>query len=267
MAPSIKIKRMLVANRGEIAIRIFSTARELGIHTIAVYTSDDANHAAHADEAVLLDSPSDFTDRVKLVDICVKSNADSVHPGYGFLSENPDFAEALYEKGIRFIGPNAKILRQTSDKTDARSLAEASDVPVLPALANAISSVAEASTFVERIGFPLMIKAVDGGGGRGIRLIQNEAELEAGFARCCGESPSGRVFIEKAAVDGFRHVEVQILGDQHGHVAHLWERECSLQRRFQKMVEIAPSTIRDRALIQKVIESAVTMARNVSLLM
>ncbi len=142
------------------------------MYTIAVYTSDDSNHAIHTDEAVLLDSPSDFTNGSKLVAICLKVKADFVHPGYGFLSENAEFAEALNDAGIGFVGPSSNVLRQTSDKTDARSLAEASHVPVLPALGNAISNLDEAEEFIGRVGFPLMIKAVDGGRGRGIRLVQ-----------------------------------------------------------------------------------------------
>jgi acetyl/propionyl-CoA carboxylase alpha subunit len=157
---------------------------------------------------------------------------DSVHPGYGFLSENPDFADALHAAGILFIGPSSSVLRQTSDKTDARALAEASNVPTLPASSKAMRDFLEVEAFVGRFGFPIMFKAVDGGGGRGIRLVQQQAELEDAFNRACGESPSGHVFIERAAVDGFRHVEVQILADNHRNVGHLWERECSIQRRY-----------------------------------
>ena len=151
-----------------------------------------------------------------------------------------------------------------SDKTDARALAVDNNVPVLPASGKATSNVDDARRFTSKVGFPVMIKAVDGGGGRGIRLVRSLADLEDSFNRACGESPSGQVFIEKAAVDGFRHVEVQILGDRYGRVAHLWERECSIQRRFQKIVEIAPSTIRDRDLVARVIEDAMEMARSVS---
>ena len=205
---------LIISIRGEIAIRILSAARELGIHTIAIYTSDDSNHAIFADESVLLESPSDFTNGAKIVDICRNLKADSVHPGYGFLSENADFAEMLENDGILFVGPSSQVLRQTSDKTDARSLAEACHVPVLPALDRAISSLDEASDFIQSARFPLMIKAVDGGGGRGIRLVEHAQDLTDSFNRACGESPSGKVFIEKAAINGFRHVEVQVLGDR-----------------------------------------------------
>ena len=249
---------------GEIAIRILTTARELGIHTIAIYTSDDSNHAVYADEALLLDSPSDFTDIGKIVSIAANSKADSVHPGYGFLSESADLATALQTANIQFIGPSADVLRRVSDKTDARALAISNGVPVLPASGTAISNVDDAQDFASTAGFPVMIKAVDGGGGRGIRLVRSNTELGDSFRRACGESPSGKVFVEKAAVDGYRHVEVQILGDRDGRIAHLWERECSIQRRFQKIVEIAPSTIRDRQLVGRVIEDAMKMARSVS---
>jgi pyruvate carboxylase len=252
---------MLMESRGEIAIRILSSARELGFHTIAIYTSDDANHAAFAQEAVLLDSPSDFTNAARILEICRSVKADSLHPGYGFLSENADFAEMMEKAGVVFIGPSSQILRQTSDKTQARLLAEANDVPCLPASTQAFSSSADARGFIDSLRFPIMIKAVDGGGGRGIRLVERPEDLDSNISRACGESPSGKVFIEQAAVDGFRHVEVQILGDNHGTVAHLWERECSIQRRFQKMIELAPSTIQDRGLINKIIDGALRMAR------
>jgi pyruvate carboxylase len=258
-----------------------TSARDLGIYTIAVYTSEDANHAVYADEAVLLNEPSDFTNVSKLVSIAKQAKADSVHPGYGFLSENPEFSDALRDVGIHFIGPTSQVLRQTANKTDARALAEASNVPTLPASIEAMRHLQEAQEFVNKFGLPIMFKAVDGGGGRGIRLVQQPQELEDSFNRACGESPSGQVFVERAAVDGFRHVEIQILADNYGNVGHLWERECSIQRRlvrvpghspsletdsttrFQKMVELAPSTISNRSLIAQVIESAMRMARSV----
>ncbi|KAL2408024.1 Biotin carboxylase [Exophiala dermatitidis] len=258
-----QIKRLLVANRGEIAIRVISSARELGIHTVAVCTSDDVNHAIHADEALLLKSPGDFMNKDLLKQLCLDNKIDSVHPAYGFLSENAEFAESLEAAGIRFIGPTPDTLKRTGDKTDARALAESCAVPVLPALKEPISQLDQASDFISKIGFPLMIKAVDGGGGRGIRLVTRPEELQQSFDRARGESPGGKVFIEKAAVDGYRHVEVQIIGDGRGQVSHLWERECSIQRRFQKMVELAPSTIQDRAVVAQVIQSAINLAQSI----
>lgn len=198
---------------------------------MAVYTADDPNHAIHADEALLLDSPGDFMNQELLSQLCIDNKIDFVHPAYGFLSENADFAEALERAGIRFVGPTPEILRRTGDKTTARALAESCAVPVLPALKEPIASLENAYGFVEATGFPLMIKAVDGGGGRGIRLVNRPEDLKDAFDRARGESPGGKVFIEKAAIDGYRHVEVQIVGDGQGQVAHLWERECSIQRR------------------------------------
>jgi pyruvate carboxylase len=251
---------MLITYRGEIAIRILTTARELGIHTIAVYTKDDPNHAVYADEAMQLQSASDFTDISKQVTIAVESKADAVHPGYGFLSESAEFASTLRDRGINFVGPSAEVLRQTGDKVAARSLAEANGVPVLPASKRATANVEDVRAFASKVGLPIMLKAVDGGGGRGIRLVRSLDELDDLFKRACGESPSGQVFAEKAAVDGFRHIEVQVLGDHSGQVTHLWERECSIQRRYQKIVELAPSTIPDRKVVGQVIDSALKMA-------
>jgi pyruvate carboxylase len=150
------------------------------------------------------------------------------------LSENADFADALSDVGIHFVGPSSRVLRQTANKTDARALADASSVPTLPASTAAMRDLREAEDFVNQFGLPIMFKAVDGGGGRGIRLVQHAQDLEDSFNRACGESPSGQVFVERAAVDGFRHVEVQIIADSHGNVGHLWERECSIQRRLVK---------------------------------
>jgi acetyl/propionyl-CoA carboxylase alpha subunit len=208
-----------------------TSARDLGIYTVAVYTSEDANHAAYADEGVLLDDPSDFTNVSKLVAVARQAGADSVHPGYGFLSESSEFADALGNIGIHFVGPSSRVLRQTAKKIDARALAEASSIPTLHASTEAMRDLRQAQEFVTQFGLPIMFKAVDGGGGRGIRLVQEPHELEDSFNRACGESPSGQVFVERAALDGFRHVEVQILADIYGNVGHLWERECSLQRR------------------------------------
>jgi pyruvate carboxylase len=181
---------------------------------------------------VQLSEPSDFTDIPKLVRIAIEAQADAVHPGYGFLSENPEFAQALKNEKIHFVGPSSEVLRQTADKTNARALAGASNVPTLPASTKPMRDFGEAQDFVTQFGLPIMFKAVDGGGGRGIRLVQQTHELEDSFNRACGESPSGQVFVERAAVDGFRHVEVQILADNYGNVGHLWERECSIQRRY-----------------------------------
>ncbi|KKY39656.1 putative carboxylase:pyruvate acetylpropionyl [Diaporthe ampelina] len=257
MAPA----RILVANRGEIAVRILSSARELGLHTIAVWTEGDDAHAAHAHEAVQLPSASSYMDPSHLVSVCREHHVDLVHPGYGFLSESPGFCRQLKDAGVAFVGPSADLLASTGDKLSARRLAEECGVPVLPALTEPAEKVEALRAFANDVGFPIMIKAVDGGGGRGIRLVRRVDDLEPSFLRAVNESPSSKVFTEKAAVDGFRHIEVQVIGDGKGNVRHFWERECSIQRRFQKVVEIAPSTVTDRTLIASVIEAAVRMAR------
>lgn len=198
-----------------------------------------------------------------LVSVCKEHHVGLVHPGYGFLSESPEFCRRLGDAGITFVGPNADLLIRTGDKLSARKLAEECGVPVLPALAKPVKDLEALRGFANDVGLPIMIKAVDGGGGRGIRLVHRKDDLESSFRRALNESPSSKVFAEKAAVDGFRHVEVQIIGDGKGNIRHLWERECSIQRRFQKVVEMAPSTITNRPLIASVIEAAVRMAKAV----
>nr|POE74376.1 pyruvate carboxylase [Quercus suber] len=200
----------------------------------------------------------------ELLQIVKRHQIDSVHPGYGFLSESADFAEQMADAGVLVVGPGSKTLEKTGDKLRARVLAEQCHVPVLPALLEPTSKVDSVEQFALSNGLPIMVKAVDGGGGRGIRLIRNMDELQSLVTRAIEESPSRQVFAEKAAVDGFRHVEVQIVGDGQGKVLHLWERECSIQRRYQKIVELAPSTISDRSTIAPVIEAAVRMAQKIS---
>lgn len=190
-----------------------------------------------------------------------------MHPGYGFLSENAAFATAMREAGVEVIGPGPEILERTGDKLAARVLAEENGVPVLPALVMPTSDVEDVRRFAEEVGLPVMVKAVDGGGGRGIRLVREMEELEGLVRRAVEESPQRLVFAEKAAVEGWRHVEVQVLGDGVGGVRHLWERECSIQRRYQKVVELATSTVEDRKIVGRVIEAAVKMAERVSCLL
>jgi pyruvate carboxylase len=187
-----------------------------------------------------------------------------VHPGYGFLSESAEFAHRMWhEAGSIVIGPGWENLARTGDKLQAKQLAQQCGVPVLEAMSRPTGNVDEARAFARQVGFPVMIKAVDGGGGRGIRLVREEGELENSIQRAIGESPSRSVFVEKAAVDGFHHVEVQIIGDGTGQVRHLWERDCSAQRRFQKVVECAPALVRDRGLVGRMIESALKMASDI----
>ncbi|KAF2152658.1 hypothetical protein K461DRAFT_294307 [Myriangium duriaei CBS 260.36] len=262
-AASNKIRRLLVANRGEIATRIISAARELDIATVALYTDDDVSHTYNADESVKLSDPSSYMNIDEILSITKSNSIDAVHPGYGFLSESADFARRLESAGITVIGPGSDILDRTGDKLQARRLAEECRVPVLPALDTPTSDAEHVKRFAHDAGFPIMIKAVDGGGGRGIRLVQDPTNLESSLGRAIEESPSRQVFVEKAAVNGYRHIEIQIVGDGTGNVTHLWERECSIQRRYQKVVELAPSTVANRKLVAAVIESALSMAKKI----
>lgn len=237
-----------------------SSARELGLYTFALFATEDDAHVSYAHQGIELPSASSYTDVGLLVSLCREHHVNLLHPGYGFLSESAEFSEKLTAAGINFIGPSPEILKRTGDKISARHWAKVCGVPVLPALEEPAADLETIKAFAKDVGLPIMIKAVDGGGGRGIRLVQNEGDIESSFRLATNESPSGQVFAEKAVVGGFRHVEVQILGDGLGNVRHFWERECSIQRRFQKVVEIAPSTITDRGLIGSLIDAAMRMA-------
>lgn len=213
-------------------------------------------------------SPSSYLDISELITLVKKHKIDAVHPGYGFLSESAEFAQRMRdEAGAFVIGPGPAILSRTGDKLQARILAEECQVPVLPGLKTPTSEVADLENFASSVGYPIIIKAVDGGGGRGIRIVRKQEDLASLAKRALQESPSGKAFAEKAAIDGYRHVEVQIIGDGKGNVRHLWERECSIQRRFQKVVEFAPSSIRDRKLVDEVIKAALRMASKVRFLL
>ncbi|KAJ6155698.1 hypothetical protein N7470_006264 [Penicillium chermesinum] len=262
------INKLLIANRGEIAVRILNAARELPdpVETFALYTAGDRSHCdlGHPDHAIQIASPTSYLDITTLVEIVKKHSIDTIHPGYGFLSESAEFAQRMWEEANAIvIGPGPENLAQTGDKLKAKALAQTCGVPVLEAMARPTADVDEARAFARKIGFPVMVKAVDGGGGRGIRLVREDSELENSLQRAIGESPSKTVFLEKAAVDGFHHVEIQVLGDGTGNVRHLWERDCSVQRRFQKIVEVAPALIGDRDLISRVIDSALRMASHI----
>jgi pyruvate carboxylase len=262
----IKIQTLKIS-RGEIAARIISTARELDIETYSIYTSNDTSHTFGSSHSIQLTSSASYLDTSELINIAKNHRIDTIHPGYGFLSESPEFAQRMWdEAGALVIGPGPNILSRTGDKLQARLLAEECQVPVLPALETPTSNISELQKFASSIGYPIIIKAVDGGGGRGIRIVKKEDELSSLTKRALQESPSGRIFAEKAAIDGYRHVEVQIIGDGLGNVRHLWERECSIQRRFQKVVEFAPSSIPDRTLVGEVIKAALRMAKKVGCL-
>ncbi|CAD6443480.1 f351a645-9ae0-4417-9230-d85cebacd79f [Sclerotinia trifoliorum] len=263
--PYRPIKRLLIANRGEIATRIISTARELDIETYSLYTENDSSHTLHSTHSIKLPSPSSYLDISALISIVQKHDIDTIHPGYGFLSESPKFAERMWkEANAIVIGPGPEILERTGDKLMARQLANECHVPILPALQTSTNDIFQLHDFASSVGYPIIIKAVDGGGGRGIRIVTQETELEDMLKAALRESPSKKVFAEKAAIDGYRHVEVQIIGDGKGGVRHLWERECSIQRRFQKVVEFAPSGAADRDSIGRVIDAALRMAKKVN---
>src|SRR5262245_49196707 len=258
-------KRILIANRGEIACRIIKTARRLGIETVAVYSDADrdALHVEIADDAVPI-GPAPATESYlvidKIVAACRDSGAEAVHPGYGFLSEREDFARALEAAGIVFIGPNPHAIAAMGDKIESKRFAAAAKVSTVPGHLDVIAEANDATRIAEGIGFPVMIKASAGGGGKGMRIAYSATEVAEGFARARSEAKSSfgddRVFIEKF-IENPRHVEIQVLGDKHGNVIHLGERECSIQRRNQKVVEEAPSPLLDAATRRKMGEQAV----------
>jgi len=264
-------KRILIANRGEIACRIIKTARRLGIATVAVYSDADrdALHVEMADEAVPIGPPPASESYLvidKIVAACKRTGADAVHPGYGFLSEREAFPKALAKAGIVFIGPNPKAIAAMGDKIESKRAAAKAKVSTVPGHLGVIADVKHAVKIADEIGYPVMIKASAGGGGKGMRIARSKAEVAEGFARARSEAKSSfgddRVFIEKFIVDP-RHIEIQVLGDKHGNVIHLGERECSIQRRNQKVVEEAPSPLIDAATRSKMGEQAVALAKAV----
>ncbi len=263
--------KILIANRGEIACRIIRTARRMGIRTVAVHSEADRNalHVAQADEAVAIGpAPAAQSYLVidRIVEACRQTGAQAVHPGYGFLSERAAFAEALAAAGIVFIGPNPGAIAAMGDKIESKKAAAAAKVTTVPGFLGVIESPEAAVRIADEIGYPVMIKASAGGGGKGMRVAWNAGEVAEGFARARSEAASSfgddRVFVEKFIVDP-RHVEIQVLGDKHGNVVYLGERECSVQRRNQKVVEEAPSPLLDAATRTAMGEQAVALARAV----
>jgi len=264
-------KRILIANRGEIACRIIKTARRMGIETVAVYSEadKDALHVEMADSAIAIGPPPAAQSYLlidKIVTACKASGAEAVHPGYGFLSEREAFPKALAAAGIVFIGPNPKAIAAMGDKIESKKAAAAAKVSTVPGHLGVIEDDKEAVKIADQIGYPVMIKASAGGGGKGMRIAHSKAEVAEGFARARSEAKSSfgddRVFIEKFITDP-RHIEIQVLGDKHGNVIHLGERECSIQRRNQKVVEEAPSPLIDAATRKKMGEQAVALAKAV----
>ncbi|APF37836.1 acetyl/propionyl-CoA carboxylase subuit alpha [Chelatococcus daeguensis] len=264
--------KILIANRGEIACRVIKTARRMGIGTVAVFSEADrdALHVEMADEAVFVGpapAAQSYLVIEKIVEACRQTGAEAVHPGYGFLSERAAFAEALASAGITFIGPNPKAIEAMGDKIESKKFANAAEVSTVPGFLGVIESPEEAVRIADDIGYPIMIKASAGGGGKGMRIAYSAAEVAEGFARARSEAASSfgddRVFVEKFITDP-RHVEIQVIGDKHGNVVYLGERECSIQRRNQKVIEEAPSPLLDEATRRRMGEQAVALAKAVN---
>nr|KAF6325391.1 pyruvate carboxylase [Myotis myotis] len=266
------IKKVMVANRGEIAIRVFRACTELGIRTVAVYSEQDTGqmHRQKADEAYLigrgLAPVQAYLHIPDIIKVAKENNVDAIHPGYGFLSERADFAQACQDAGVRFIGPSPEVVRKMGDKVEARAIAIAAGVPVVPGTNAPITSLHEAQEFSNIYGFPIIFKAAYGGGGRGMRVVHSYEDLEENYTRAFSEAlaafGNGALFVEKF-IERPRHIEVQILGDQYGNILHLYERDCSIQRRHQKVVEIAPAAHLDPQLRTRLTSDSVKLAKQV----
>ena len=265
------ITKILIANRGEIAVRIVRACAELGITSVAIYTDADrhALHVKKADESYNIgpDSVAGYLNAHRIVNLAVATGCDALHPGYGFLSENPLLAEICAKRDVRFIGPDAEVIRRMGDKTEARRAMKAAGLPVTPGTDDNINSLDEALALAETFGYPIMLKATSGGGGRGIRRCNSAEDLRRNYDRVLSEARkafgSADMFMEKCIVNP-RHIEVQILADNHGNVIHLFERDCSIQRRNQKLIEIAPSPQIDEEQRAHLGDMAVRAARAVN---
>lgn len=264
-----KIKKVLVANRGEIALRVMRTCREMGLETVAVYSRPDysAPHVLFADQSVFIGEAASSESYLvidKIIEAVKSSGADAVHPGYGFLSENAEFSRRCNEEGILFIGPGAKAIELMGDKTAARDLMTKAGVPSPPGTKNAMDDIGEAKKVAVEIGFPVLVKAAAGGGGKGMRIIHHENEFETGVKAAKSEAKNAfgddRVYVEKYLEEP-RHIEFQVMADTHGNCIHLFERECSVQRRHQKVIEEAPSTVLTDKLRKEMAEAAVAAAK------
>jgi pyruvate carboxylase len=266
-------KRILVANRGEIAIRIFRAATELNMQTVAIYSDEDrfSVHRFKADEAYKIGSKGDplgaYLNWQAIVELAVEKKIDAIHPGYGFLSENPDFAAACEENDIIFCGPSSRILELFGDKLKAKETAERANLPIIPGTKEPVDSLEKALIFAENIGYPITLKALSGGGGKGIRAVSSKEELQEAFARAKSEANTSfgksDIYLEKNVTNA-KHIEVQIAGDATGNIIHLYERDCSVQRRHQKVVEIAPALGLKESTREKLLEDAVKIARSVN---
>lgn len=263
------MKKILIANRGEIALRVMKTARKMGIKTVAIFSEPDRNapHVQFADEAVCVgEAPSNksYLKGDHIIKLAKELHVDGIHPGYGFLSENAAFAEAVEKSGITFIGPRPHAIRIMGSKLAAKEAVKGYNIPMVPGIDEAITDIAKAKSIAAEIGFPILIKASAGGGGKGMRIVEKENELEEQMKRAISEAESafgdGSVFIEKY-VGSPRHIEIQVLADTHGNVVHLFERECSIQRRHQKVVEEAPSSVLTPEIRKQMGEAAVQVAK------
>ncbi len=264
-----KITKILVANRGEIALRIMRTAREMGISTVAIYSEADRNapHVRYADEAVCVGPPpakESYLRADKIIQICHDLGVDAVHPGYGFLSENAEFSRAVSEAGLIFIGPSPQSIEVMGSKIAAKQAARRMNVPLVPGVDEAITDRTAAKLTAAQVGYPVLIKASAGGGGKGMRVVENAEEFDEQMDRAVSEAVQsfgdGSVFIEKYITKP-RHIEIQVMADQHGNVVHLFERECSIQRRHQKVVEEAPSSVLTPQIRDAMGQCAVDVAR------
>jgi acetyl-CoA carboxylase biotin carboxylase subunit len=264
-------KKILIANRGEIALRVIHACRELGIPTVAVYSTADRDslHVTYADEEVCIGPPpssASYLNISAIISAAEITGADAVHPGYGFLAENAHFADVLRECRLHWIGPKADVIRMMGDKARAREAAREAGVPVLPGSKDALADASEAKQLAASVGYPVILKASAGGGGRGMRIVHAESEIEAQFSTAREEATKafgdGSIYLEKYLVEP-RHIEFQIFGDSHGNVMHLGERECSIQRRHQKLIEEAPSPALSPALREQMGDAAVRLCRQV----
>jgi acetyl-CoA carboxylase biotin carboxylase subunit len=265
----MQIKKILVANRGEIALRVMRSAKEMGIKTVAVYSEADRNalHVRYADEAVCIGPPpssESYLRADKIIEVCKRLNVDAIHPGYGFLSENASFAAKVAEAGLIFIGPSPQSIEVMGSKLAAKAAVSTYNIPMVPGTPEAITDIPAAKVRASEIGYPVLIKASAGGGGKGMRIVENEEEFEEQMNRAISEAVSafgdGSVFIEKY-ITSPKHIEIQVLGDQHGNIIHLFERECSIQRRHQKVIEEAPSSVLTSQIREAMGKSAVAVAR------
>ena len=262
-------KKLLIANRGEIAVRIARACREMGISPVAVFSDADrtSQHVRAADQAVHIGpSPSNESYLVidKIIDASRQIGAEAIHPGYGFLSENADFAQAVEDAGLILIGPPASAMRLMGSKTSARTAAQAAGVPVVPGTTNSLTSVEDAETVAQNVGYPIMLKAASGGGGKGLRLVRSPEDLASAFSLARSEASASfddaSVYIEKY-IERPRHIEIQLIGDRFGNIVYLGERECSLQRRHQKVIEECPSPIVDDDLRRRMGRAAIKVAQ------